>query len=217
MMENVRTQKDGPLDRVRDLTTALFPQFAPHWDRIARYFDYRAFPAKLVLLREGDVARNLYFVLRGCMRVYLIREDGREITAQFFLEGGIVASAESFFTGEPSRAYLETLEETEALILRKDRLKPVMDVVDPSREGLVALLRNRLLYYMNLYTSFLVDPPEARYARLLEEQPLVAERVPQHYIATYLGVTPVSLSRIRARLRKKGELTKVNDVCPKSR
>jgi CRP-like cAMP-binding protein len=211
-----RRTMDSP-DRVRDLAAALFPKFAPHWDRIARYFDYRDFPPKVVLLREGDVARDLYLVLKGCIRVYLIREDGREVTVQFFLEGGMVASAESFWTGKPSRAYLETLEETEVLILAEDRLKPVMEIVDPSREGLVALMKDRLLYYMNLHTSFIIDPPEARYARLIEEHPRIVERVPQHYIATYLGVTPVSLSRIRGRLRKKAELTKVNDGRPKSR
>jgi CRP-like cAMP-binding protein len=205
------------LDRLEECIAHLFPWLSPHWAEVAPWFGHTRLPAKTVLLREGDVARSIFFILQGCVRAYAIRDDGREVTIQFFFEGGMVASLESFLTGKASRVCLETLEETEVLVLPKGRMAPVMAVTDPSGEGFVSMLKRRLIYYMDLHTSFVIDSPESRYRRLLAEAPEVVSRVPQHYIATYLGITPVSLSRIRARLRRKAALTKDNDRESQSR
>ncbi|MCU0849444.1 MAG: Crp/Fnr family transcriptional regulator [Spirochaetes bacterium] len=179
-----------------------FPHFARYWDRAAEFFTFRKFPAKKILLRGGETADNLYAVLNGSIRAYLIKEDGREITMQFFFEGQMVASMESFFSRSPGRAWLETMEETEAAVISRENLDKIMSLVDPTREGMLLFMKSRLIYYMNLHNSFILDPPEKRYIRLAEENPGIIERVPQHYIASYLGITPVSLSRIRARIKK---------------
>jgi CRP-like cAMP-binding protein len=181
---------------------SIFPQLGPHLGRAAGYFTHAVYPGKKILLREGERASTLYLVASGCIRTYLIRDDGREITTQFFFESQMVASMESFFTGCPSRAYLETIEETEVFILKKDDFEKLMALFDQGREGLVEFLKNRLFHYQDLFASYILDTPETRYTRLINECPHIIERVPHHYIASYLGITPVSLSRIRSRLKK---------------
>ena len=148
-----------------------FPQFARYWDSASGYFTFRKFPAKKILLRGGETADSLYAVLKGSIRAYLIKEDGREITVQFFFEGQMVASMESFFSGSPSRAWLETMEDTEAAVIRRENLEKIMSLVDPTREGMLAFMKSRLIYYMELHNSFILDPPEKRYIRLAEENP----------------------------------------------
>ena len=69
--------------------------------------------------------------------------------------------------------------------------------------GAVQVVRDRLVYYMNLYSSFILDSPEERYKALLRDNPRLLERVPQQYIASFLGITPVSLSRIKGRLKRR--------------
>ncbi|MCX5811282.1 MAG: Crp/Fnr family transcriptional regulator [Proteobacteria bacterium] len=186
---------------IKENIVTHFPQFEQCWDKVEKYLNYKKFHAKKILLRDGEVAKTLYFILNGCIRTYLIREDGREITMQFFFEGQMVASMESFFSKSPGRVYLETIEETGVVAVDSKDFEKFIGSMDPSKDGLVSFLKHRLFYYMSLHTSFIADPPEKRYLKLIEEHPRIMERVPQHYIATYLGITPVSLSRIRGRIR----------------
>lgn len=189
-------------DLLKKTMTGIIPFLEDRWEEMTPLLKVERYPGGKMLLREGETATRIYIVLKGCLRMYYIREDGREITSQFFLEGGMVASAESLFTGTPSRAYLETLEESELAVLPKNEFRKRLGN-DPSLEKwFMVFLENRLIYYMNLHSSYILDPPEVRYRKLLAEQPRVVERVPQHYIATYLGVSPVHLSRIKSKIAK---------------
>ena len=196
------------IENHREIFTALFPQFMRHWDIAVRYFTYKKFPEKKVLLREGERAKTLFLIISGCIRAYLIKENGKEVTTQFFFEGQMIASAESFITSTPSDLFIETIEETEVIMISNRNFIELMKHVDPMKEGLLGFMKDRLIYYMKLHTSYIMDSPEERYVRLVDEQPLIIERVPHHYIASFLGITAVSLSRIRGRLIRKGCINK---------
>ena len=159
-------------------------------------------PAKTILLSEGDIATKLFVVIKGCLRSYFIKENGVEITSRFFIEGQMVASFESAMTGKPSRLYIDTIEDSTIVSIPIKSLKKIAGKSISGRDHFVKFLMTRLINYMNLHASFILDNPEKRYINLIQENPELVSRLPQQYIASYLGITPVSLSRIRTRLKK---------------
>lgn len=157
--------------------------------------------ARNILLHAGETARRLYFVVTGCLRMYYVKEDGSEITSQFFIENQGVSSFESAFTNSPSRAFIDAIEDSTVLYIEIEELKKIISNNDTVKEFFYEYIQQRLITYMHVHESFILDSPEQRYIRLMNEHPGLIDRIPQQYIATYLGITPVSLSRIRRRLK----------------
>jgi CRP-like cAMP-binding protein len=178
------------------------------YDRILKLVLVKEVSARTILLFEGDIATKLFFVLDGCLRTYCIKENGVEITSQFFVEGQMVTSFESAMTGTPSRRYIDAVEDSILGIISMKNLENVMKEHSLARDHFNKIVVSRLIYYINQNSSFILDNPENRYKRLLQENPELVSRLPLQYIASYLGITPVSLSRIRARLKK---IQKINN------
>ncbi len=179
------------------------PFLEEKWEKVAPHLHYLKVPARTILLRDGEVAKKLYLILRGGCRLYIIREDGAEITVQFFFERQMVASVESALTGEPSSLYLETMEECEFLVVDIKSFQKIIELDPVLKDHVFRFAFQRFITYSHLFTSFLLDRPEARYRNLLKEYPDIARRVEQRYLASYLGITPVSLSRIKKRIAEK--------------
>lgn len=156
------------------------------------------FPPKTILLEEGKVADKLYLIKKGCLRLFF-NNDGREITLQFFFEGDFVASFDSFLLQEPSLLSLESIEATEVSAIKKEDFLNLIEQSPAARAEYEAKLIERFRAYRLLFLSRIRDTPQQRYEALLKDHPDIIQRVPQHHIATYLGITPVSLSRIRNR------------------
>ncbi len=171
-------------------------------NRLSKNVTIKEVPARTILLSEGDVATKLFLVMKGCLRAYFIKESGIEVTSQFFIEGQVVASFESAMTGSPSRLYIDTIEDSTLGIIQIKILKKTISESSNARDFFNKFLVSRLISYMNLHASFILDNPEKRYKKLIQDNPELVSRLPQQYIASYLGITPVSLSRIRSRLRK---------------
>lgn len=155
-------------------------------------------PAKTVLLNEGEKSQCIYFVKQGCLRMWT-NHNGNEITTQFFFESKAVASMESLLTGEPSDFTLETLEACTLYVMEKQLFLELLEKDSAFKEWFNNLILNRFFYYSKHLLSYLKSKPQERYNELLKKHPQIFQRVPQHYIASYLGITPVSLSRIRNR------------------
>lgn len=180
-----------------------FPLDDKNFEELMRAISFREIAPGTVLLSEGEVATKLFFVIRGCLRTYFIKEDGKEITAEFFIEDQIVASFESATTGTPSRAYIEAIEYSIVGSIPLKTLEVIHSKSTVMRDGFSRFLMKRLVYYMERCASYILDNPEKRYLNLLEDSPELVARLPKQYIASYLGITPVSLSRIRSRLKRK--------------
>lgn len=159
-------------------------------------------PAGTILLSEGDVATKLFIVVQGCLRTYFIKDNGSEITSQFFIEGQMVMSFESATTGKPSRLYIDSIEDSTIGFINIKTFEKLLRQNNAARDHLNKFLITRLIYYMNQQASFILDNPEKRYIKLMHDNPELVSRIPQQYIASYLGITPVSLSRIRTRIKK---------------
>jgi CRP-like cAMP-binding protein len=156
-------------------------------------------PAKTILLQEGDIARNGYFIKQGCLRLWF-NNKGKDVTFQFFFEGEGVSSMESFRSGEPSMFSIESIEPTTVYVISK-KLYDERFLSNPDFKDFVNdIMLKRLSHYSRLFMSYIKNTPEERYRELLKEHPHIIKRIPQHYIASYLGITSVSLSRIRNRV-----------------
>jgi CRP-like cAMP-binding protein len=162
-------------------------------------------PARTTLLTEGEVSTKAYIIEKGAIRAYF-NHNGEEITPRFFFENQSISSIESFKKSIPSRFSLETIEaSTLWWIDKKDIdwiLEEIMEI-GPIRTIVTDALLERMFDYMDHFVSFIRDTPEQRYLQLLEHSPHIVIRVPQHYIASYLGISSVHLSRIKAKIAGK--------------
>lgn len=171
------------------------------WNHYTGYFERIEIPAKTVLLEEGEVAKKLFIIEKGCVRVWF-NNNGKDLTTQFFFENQSVASIESFMKKFPSSVVIETIEPAVLWWISKNNLdiilKEIKEIPD-LRDRLFDMLFERTFDYMKHFVSFIKDSPTQRYLTLIKERPQVIVRVPQHYIASYLGISTVHLSRIKSK------------------
>lgn len=160
--------------------------------------EYFSVPSKSILLEEGKIAEKLYLIRKGCLRLFFYNE-GKDITFQFFFEGDFVASFDSLYKHTPSLFYLESIESTELIAIKREDFYNQINNDLSSRKLYEEKLIDRFHAYQQLFLSRIKNTPKQRYEELLKEHPNIIQRIPQHYIASYLGITPVSLSRIRNR------------------
>ncbi len=154
---------------------------------------------KEMVLRTGEVCRYAYFINYGCFRYYY-NIEGQENTAQFFFENGWYTDYESFLSGKPSKQNIETLEKSQLLLLSIDDLRHLYTVIPKFERFGRMMAENAFLGIRHRNEMLENQSAEERYLNLMKERPKVFERIPQHYIASYLGIKPPSLSRIRKRI-----------------
>jgi len=168
------------------------------WSEFSHLFKYQDIAAKTILLREGEISKKAYYIEKGCIRLWF-NNDGKEVTFQFFFEGQAVSSIESFNGNHESVFNIETIEPCTLRIITKKDFQMMLDTSPSMAKTVQEHIFQRLLFYQHLFLSRIKDNPQKRYEELIKSQPQILQRVPQHYIASYLGITPVSLSRIRNR------------------
>jgi len=153
---------------------------------------------KSTLLNQGDICHKIFVVEKGSVRSWF-NSEGDDVTFQFFFEGDIVTSFESLKRGLPALYNIETLTEARLRVITKQELFNLLDKDTEIKAAVDDYLIERLYHYQALFISRIKNNPQQRYDELIKIQPDIFEKVPHHYIATYLGITPVSLSRIRAK------------------
>lgn len=162
---------------------------------------FKNFEKGTVLLREGGFSHECYFVLKGCIRSYFLK-NGEEKTIEFYTEEQAVVAA-NYGTLKPSEYYLECVEDTVVSVGNPDLEKETFKKY-PQLESLSRVIAETILAkQQKSFTQFKTSTAEERYIQLLQTRADLMNRVPQHQIASYLGVTPESLSRIRKRVARK--------------
>jgi CRP-like cAMP-binding protein len=174
------------------------PEFFEYEARIKSMFNREEFAAKSLLVKEGAMAKKIFYIDQGCCRAWF-NNDGKEVTYQFLFEGNFASAFETIVAGERSWYSIETLEPTVAYSLPIEEFKHRMEQHPHIKDFFYKYVEKRLLFYQKLFVSHIKDNPEQRYRELLLKFPEIILRVPQHYIASFLGITSVSLSRIRNR------------------
>ena len=181
-----------------------FPHLKDHWGAYISLHKRIEVPAKTILLHEGDVSKKSFIIEQGCLRVWF-NNNGKDTTFQFFFENEGLASLESFRKNIPGMFTIETIEPCVLYVLEKKDYETIMTTLGKDAiflNEMINVLFERQLHYMKEFLSFIRDTPQQRYLNLLQQKPQIVQRVPQHYIASYLGITTVHLSRIKSKLLK---------------
>jgi CRP-like cAMP-binding protein len=169
-----------------------------NWAQFKELFVEREITSKTVLLRAGEISHHLHFIKSGCLRQWF-NKDGKDITIQFFFEGQPVASIDSFMSDQPSLFTIESIEPSIIISISKESFEKLKKLYPEFKDGFQDYIFQRFRNYAQLFLSRIKDSPKERYDDLMKNRPDIIKRVPQHYIASYLGITPISLSRIRNR------------------
>ncbi|MCU0433725.1 MAG: Crp/Fnr family transcriptional regulator [Bacteroidia bacterium] len=166
---------------------------------LLREIEVRHFPKGTVLLSEGEIARECYFVLSGCIRQYQLI-DGEEKTTAFYTQGEAAVSLISFSQQVPANHFFVCEEDTTATAGGTGSEEQFLARHPKFAEVIRIMLEQSFGKTKDEFARFITSTPEQRYLQLLEQRPDLLQRVPQHQLASYIGVTPESLSRIRKRI-----------------
>jgi len=152
-----------------------------------------------IFFAEGRISKEIYFVTKGCVRLFY-NVDGKDRTAFFYTEGQFICAGESFTYGVPAKENYQAIEDTETYVFDKPNYEELMKV--SSKFEVIARIatENELITYQKMVASFVTKSAEERYIELLETNSNLFQRVPQQYIASFLGVSPETLSRIKKRI-----------------
>ncbi len=164
------------------------------------YFTPKKLRRRQFLLQEGDICNRLAFVEKGSLYSYSVDEKGVQHVIQFAFEGWWIADLYSFFTMEPSRLSIEALEDSELLLLDREQHNNLLKNVPKYETYTRIIYQNAYVALQRRIEGTLGLSAEEKYTRLLEQFPAILNSVPLHLIASYLGVTPETLSRIRKQL-----------------
>ena len=169
---------------------------------IAESINVRSVKKGTILLNEGSISKECYSVLKGLVRQYYIK-DGEEKTTAFFTEGQAVASFSSYINQTPSKHYLVCVEDCSLTVGSKEKEKQMIAKF-PKLESIIRseMEKNAGLAQEEMAT-FITSSPEERYINLIKNRSELLNRVPQHQIASFLGIKPESLSRLRKRIVSK--------------
>lgn len=161
--------------------------------------EVKKFKKKDFLLQEGKICNKITFINSGCLRLFY-NVDGEENIIQFFLENSWYTDYASFLTGQSTLENVQAIENSEVVQFKKEDLYELynqMPVFD--RVGRV-FAESAVLSLSRLNQMKTNEEPEQRYLNLIKQRPELVQQVPQHYIASYLGIKPETLSRIRKRI-----------------
>lgn len=162
---------------------------------------FRSVKKGTILLSQGQFSREGYFVLKGCLRTYYAIE-GVEKTTAFYTEMGVL-TPHCVLTKTPSEYYIAATEDSIITVATADMEKEIFEKF-PKFESLCRILSEELLAREQIdFDEFKTSSPEQRYHKLLQKRPDLIQRIPQHQLASFLGITPQSLSRLRSRISEK--------------
>ncbi|GGH74189.1 Crp/Fnr family transcriptional regulator [Phaeocystidibacter marisrubri] len=162
----------------------------------------RVFSKNEVIFTEGKVSDEIYFVTKGCVRLFY-NVDGNDKTAFFYTEGQFICAGESYTFHIPAMENYQAIEQSELFIFTKSKIERLLNEA-PKFEIIARIAtENELITCQKVIASFVTKSAEERYLDLLVAQGELFHRVPQQYIASFLGVSPETLSRIKARVFKR--------------
>lgn len=167
-------------------------------NRIKNAYTREEVPAKTLLVKEGTSPKDMFYIDQGCCRCWF-NNDGVEVTFHFLFESSFASAYETIISGEPSWFSIETLEPAVLYSVPMERFKAAQETNPVAKAAYVSYIEQRLISIQKQFVAHIKDSPEQRYKQLLAKHPEIIRRIPQHYIASFLGITSVSLSRIRNR------------------
>ena len=170
---------------------------------VHQHFQHKTYPKKTLLLKAGQVCNFEAYLLKGSIKRYYIDQNGDETILQFAVEDWWVSDVASFCQQVPSRFYIETMEETELLQINYQNKELLFKGLPKLERVFRLLVQCAYAVLENRFFTGITDAAEDRYLQFIKKYPGLPQRVPQYQIASYLGITPEALSRIKATLARK--------------
>lgn len=167
------------------------------WELCKNNFRPKRMLKRQFLLQEGDVCRELAFVEKGALYSYSVDSKGNQHVIRFAFEGWWMANLQSFFTKEPTRLNIEVLEDSELLMLDRQNHEKLLEEIPAYERYHRIILQNAYVALQQRVENALGLTAEKKYNRLLEQNPEFMNRVPLNLVASYLGMSPETLSRVR--------------------
>jgi len=165
--------------------------------------EFKKVPKKTMLLHEGDICNFEAFINKGCIRSYYIDEQGAEVILQFAIEDWWVSDIASFHNHAPSNMFIETLEECELLVLSPQTKEELLAAVPKLERMFRLMVQKNLAVLQKRFLNTITTSAQEKYLDFIERYPTIPQRVAQHYIASYLGISAEFLSKVRTKLSKK--------------
>ena len=175
----------------------------PDREAIKHFFVPKKLRKRQYLLQEGDLCKNMAFIAKGLLRTYNIDDKGNEHMSVFGWEGWWLSDFNSFLTGQPSVFNIDAIENSEVLLLSRTDYESLTLAVPIMDRYFRILYQNSIVTKERRLMNSITYTAEEQYIRLAQAQPQIIERVPQNLIASYLGLAPETLSRIKKNLAQK--------------
>lgn len=161
--------------------------------------ELESIPRNYYLLKEGQKCHYEYFILKGCLRSFYMDENAIEHTTLFAIEGWWTGNLKSFVRNTPSEFYIQAIEDTRFIRIRKKNMDTLYAKIPKLERYFRILLQNRLLATQDRISRHLSESATDRYIKFTTKYPNLEQRVPSKHIASYLGITPTYLSRLKKR------------------
>ena len=172
-------------------------------EEISHFLTPKKLRRKHYLLQEGDVCKYIAFIEKGALKSYSVDDNGSEHILQFGLEDWTIADLYSFLTGEPATYNIDAIEDSELVLIGKTAHEQMLTRF-PKYETYTRMnITGAYLAMQKRLMSIISSPIDERYAVFNALYPDIVQRVPQHMIASYMGLTPETLSRVRKRISAK--------------
>lgn len=182
---------------------SIVPINEKEWRIIKDAFQVINIAAKQHLTSIGAREESVYFLIKGIIRLYCINTKYEEVTVFIFKENHFASCYESFLSKTPANQALETLEDCILLVINRNAFEDLHKKIPKMHLVTRVVAEQRFINAQRIFTSHITLSPEERYLAFERQHGDLLLRVPQHIIASFLGVTPVSLSRIRNRIHRK--------------
>jgi len=152
-----------------------------------------------LLLAHGQTSQNTYFVGKGCLRIYFINEDGKDVTRYIAFENQLATALVSFITKLPSAEYIQVIEKSELLYISHDDFNHLMSIIPQWREFYCSYLEKAYVNNTNRLMSFTTMDALERYNQLLKINPAIVKRLPNKVVASYINISQETLSRLKSK------------------
>lgn len=175
------------------------------WERelFLSVLEPKVLPRRMVYLRQGEVCRHVAFVVSGALKSYKVDDEGKEHILNFALRDWWIADLYSLISGKPAVLSIETIEESEVLLLAQQDQQMLYEKIPKFERFFRILVENALVASQQRLIDNMSLTAEERYLQFIKKYPGIPVLVPQHNIASYLGITPEFLSKIRSRLARR--------------
>ena len=187
--------KEALADYIQNITFLTDEQLA----LALSYFKLSGHSKGEVLVKEGDFSRHMNFVLKGCLRIYFIREDGQEATRHFAFERQFATGLASFIRNKTSFEYIQVMEDSELLRISRKDFYYLLNLIPAWEKFYRQYLEDAYINNLEIFQREITKDAELRYKELLERNPHIVMRLPNKIVASYLNMSPETLSRVKSR------------------